>query len=120
MGEDGKKKASQAVADCKLAEEQNVVVSTKPFKTAIDRFNDLSEMDGQMVEDSDRTKELSAADDKEIVVQRKLHKILVRILFKRPPEDKDPALAPWIFYIRLGLTFEQASVKHDVDVTVRL
>eukprot|EP00927_Polykrikos_kofoidii_P046562 TRINITY_DN40763_c0_g1_i1.p1 TRINITY_DN40763_c0_g1~~TRINITY_DN40763_c0_g1_i1.p1 ORF type:complete len:715 (+),score=124.79 TRINITY_DN40763_c0_g1_i1:129-2273(+) len=112
-------KVAKLVASCPLASEQNVEVLTKAFTTEIDRLDDLSDVGDQLTAETEKTKDLRAKDDVQVIPQRKFHKILIRVSFRRPAEHKDPEFAPWVFFASLKLVFEHASIKHEVSSFVR-
>jgi len=102
--------------------EQNVEVLTKPFETVITRFNDLADVHEAYADDSDKAKAFKEKDDLDIIPERKLHKILVRLRFRSiatADTEKDDC-DPCIFFARLELTFTDASsVKHQVKLVLR-
>lgn len=98
-----------------LVAAQNVEVLTEPFSTAIARYNEVHEALG---EESEETKEMRTKDDPDIVPDRKLHKILVRLRF-RGVEQKGGVDAPWVFFIAVRLDFSASSVNHEATVVMR-
>eukprot|EP00413_Alexandrium_margalefii_P004369 CAMPEP_0204518466 /NCGR_PEP_ID=MMETSP0661-20131031/4216_1 /ASSEMBLY_ACC=CAM_ASM_000606 /TAXON_ID=109239 /ORGANISM="Alexandrium margalefi, Strain AMGDE01CS-322" /LENGTH=170 /DNA_ID=CAMNT_0051523913 /DNA_START=29 /DNA_END=537 /DNA_ORIENTATION=+ len=105
--------------------EQNVEVLTAPFETAISRFNDLADVHEVWGEETERMKLLKAQDDPDVIPDRKLHKILVRLRFRAfaraegadaPPGDPEP----WVFFVRATLIFTDASsTRHEVQLVLR-
>merc|ERR1712007_410496 len=81
----------------------------------IDRFNDLSDVHEQLADESEKNTELCQKDDKDVIPKRKLHKLLCRVRFRRPAEERNET--PWVFYARLGLVFTPA--KHEVDTILQ-
>lgn len=95
--------------------EQNVEVLTEPFATSITRFNDLADVHEVWGEESEKIKSLREADDQDVVVDRKLHKILVRICFERPSVP-----SPLVFFIDMNLTWvDHSSREHRVSTVLR-
>eukprot|EP00928_Gymnodinium_smaydae_P028691 TRINITY_DN21821_c0_g3_i1.p1 TRINITY_DN21821_c0_g3~~TRINITY_DN21821_c0_g3_i1.p1 ORF type:complete len:849 (-),score=161.54 TRINITY_DN21821_c0_g3_i1:159-2372(-) len=107
--------ARKTLLDFPAAMEQNVEVQTGLIQTTIEKFQDFGDEVG---EETDKNKQLASSDDKDIFPNRKMHKLLCRLRFKRPANATAPA--PWVFYARLGLTFTDVQqVKHEVEHVVR-
>jgi len=107
-----------------LAREQNVEVLTKPFNTTIARFNDLGEIQDGWGEDTEKNTELRETDDRDVICERKMHKIVVRIRIKGLATQTDAvATAPgavWIFFAKLALVFQdRQSADHRVEIGLR-
>jgi len=106
-----------------LLTEQNVEVLTKPFATTLVKFNDLADVhDSFSSEDAARLDALKAADDKDVIPDRKMHKTLVRLRFQARESAGDAAAGagPWVFYARMSLTFKDTSAKeHKVTNMLR-
>merc|ERR1719499_64298 len=91
----------------KLAGEQNVQVLTETFKTTIMKYSDLADVTDQIpAEDAARMKALKDVDDTDVVPDRKLYKILVRLRFKALYDCE-----PWVFFARLSLSFVDTENK---------
>jgi len=106
--------------------EQNVEVLTAPIETAISRFNDLADVHEVWGEETERMKLLKAQDDPDVIPDRKLHKILVRLRFRALAPAAECAAAPagdpvpWVFFARAILIFTDASsAKHEVHLVLR-
>lgn len=72
-----------------LLSQQNVEVSTSPFSTVIPKFLDLTEATEVF---EDEAKQLQQQDDPDVILDRKLNKILVRLRFRKvesPPTPQD-------------------------------
>lgn len=104
-----------------VVQEQNVEVLTGPFSTTMSRFNDLADVHDVYDEESEKTKNLKGADDPDVIPERKMHKILVRIRFTGCLDTGgDQTQRPWIFFARLGLVFtDHTSTKHSATVIMR-
>lgn len=106
-----------------LVAEQNMDVVTQAFKTTIARYDDLADVhDAFSGEDAARWMALKAEDDSDVIPDRKMHKILVRLRFKARAavlhDLADPG--PWVFYARMGLAFMDASSnQHEVTTILR-
>jgi len=100
--------------------EQNVEVLTKPFETVIARFNDLADVHEAWTED-DKSRSLKEKDDPDVIPERKLHKILVRLRFRCVvAASADQEFTPWVFFVRLVLAFTDASsARHEVKLVLR-
>lgn len=98
-------------------EEQNVEVITHAFHTTLTKCNDFADVHEAFGEEAERSKKLQEEDNPEVVVGRKMHKLLIkfRIQGKQGSQPK-----PWVFYVKLNLQFKDASSgAHDVDVIMR-
>lgn len=98
-----------------LTAEQNVKVLTKPFQTAIGRFNELADVGADFGEDTESMKSLKQQDDLDVIPERHLYKILVRLRFDVTERDR-----PWAFYCALSLSFaDPEGRRHSVDLVLR-
>ena len=100
--------------------EQNVKVLTPECTMIIPKFLDISEATDVFEEE---TKRLRQNDNADIIIDRKLNKILVRLQFRKV-ETQD-ASAPWAFFMRMtmkfSVKFSAEEVKaHEVDVILHL
>jgi len=112
-----------------LSQEQNVEVLTQPFTTTITKFNDMANMHEALGAD-DREKEalLKAQDDVDVIPERELHKILVRLRFRGiggvagAPTARMSA-GHWAFYVQMSFTFTTkdaaASNQHEAMLILR-
>merc|ERR1719491_2587971 len=101
----------------KVAGEQNVQVLTPEFTTTLMKYSDLADVTDQIpAEDAERMKALKATDNEDIIPDRKLYKILVRLRFRATS-----AARPWIIFARLTLSFSDTeNKKHSVTTLIRL
>lgn len=103
---------------------QNVEVLTPAFTTVIPKFLDLSEA----TEVFEEAKDLRKKDDPEVILDRKLNKILLRLRFRKVGEgamDSGVEGPAWLFFLRLtmkfSVRFSAEEVKaHDVDLVLCL
>jgi len=103
------------------SQKQNVNVTTPPFNTVIARYNDLADVHEAFSEESDRTKNLKENDDPDVVPDRKLNKILVRLRFQDPkPSNQSNPPETWVFFVPVALNFQDtAETKHTVKLVVQ-
>jgi len=98
-----------------LSAEQTVRVLTKPFQTAIGRFNELADVGADFGEDTESMKALKQQDDLDVIPERHLYKVLVRVRFEVIEPDR-----PWAFYCTLSLSFaDPEGRRHSVDLVLR-
>ena len=102
---------------------QNVEVLTPAFTTVIPKFLDLSEA----TEVFEEAKDLRKKDDPEVILDRKLNKILLRLRFRKVGEgaSEGSGAGAWLFFLRLtmkfSVRFSAEEVKaHDVDLVLCL
>eukprot|EP00438_Fugacium_kawagutii_P020399 Skav222025 [mRNA] locus=scaffold2914:84138:89249:+ [translate_table: standard] len=98
-----------------LLSQQNVEVSTPAFTTVIPKFLDIEEVF------EDETK-LRQKDDPDVILDRKLNKILVRLRFRK---EREGISSDWMFFVRMtmkfSVRFSAEEVKaHQVDVVLSL
>lgn len=102
----------------RMLAEQNVEVLTPAFKTAVTKFNELADVHEVAGDDGEKTKKLKEQDDPDVVPDRKLHKVLVRLRFQGAQGGNSNG--SWVFYVRLGLNFKDSqSGDHEVRLILR-
>jgi len=101
---------------------QNVEVLTPAFDTIIPKFQDLADVHETWGEETERMKAVREKDNPDIIPERKLHKLLVRLRFRcRGSAATAGTPAPWVFFVRASLGFTDPSkAKHRVQLVLRL
>lgn len=102
-----------------LVKEQNVTVLTERFTTTIMKFNDLADLtDTISGDDALQLKALKEKDNTDVIPDRRMHKILIRLRFKAAWEEAESL--PWAFFAALTLSFTDASGnRHQVRTILR-
>jgi len=97
---------------------QNVEVPTPEFDTIIPKFQDLADVHEVWGDETERMKAVREKDNPDIIPERKLHKLLVRLRFRN--RGGAATLVPWVFFVRATLGFIDASkAKHRVPLVLR-
>lgn len=97
---------------------QNVEVLTPAFNTIIPKFQDLADVHETWGEETERMKAVREKDNPDIIPERKLHKLLVRLRFRNHGGAGNPT--PWVFFVRASLGFTDPSkAKHCVKLVLR-
>eukprot|EP00931_Biecheleriopsis_adriatica_P118444 TRINITY_DN93856_c0_g1_i1.p1 TRINITY_DN93856_c0_g1~~TRINITY_DN93856_c0_g1_i1.p1 ORF type:complete len:652 (-),score=138.66 TRINITY_DN93856_c0_g1_i1:42-1997(-) len=100
--------------------EQNVEVLTAAFTTTLAKFCDLGEAEELWDEEEKRSKQFQEKDDRQVLPDRKLNKVLIRLRFRRAKTDKDSSDVKWTFFVGLKQKFTDSSSKqHAVDTILR-
>mmetsp|Transcript_16921 Transcript_16921/g.36416 ORF Transcript_16921/g.36416 Transcript_16921/m.36416 type:complete len:878 (-) Transcript_16921:61-2694(-) len=100
--------------------EQNVEVQTQPFTTTLMKFDAVAETEETLAPaDQKRLDELKAGDNKDVIVDRKLHKTLIRIRVKADAGEGESA-GSWVFYGLFSYMYEDTNKKkHQVRLVMR-
>jgi len=97
---------------------QNVEVLTPAFDTIIPKFQDLADVHEVWGEETERMKAVREKDNPDIIPERKLHKLLVRLRFRNRGGAGNPV--PWVFFVRATLSFiDPSKAKHRVQLVLR-